>query len=61
MHIGIDFDNTIVCYDKVFHKVAIEKGLIPEDIPPSKNNVRDHLRRIGGGKYYICIGDIVYV
>ena len=59
MHIGIDFDNTIVCYGKVFHKVAVEKGLIPEDMSPSKNNVREHLRRIGVGKHYIRIGDNV--
>lgn len=47
MRIGIDFDNTIVCYDALFHKVALEGGHIPADLPPSKLQVRDHLRRIG--------------
>ncbi len=47
MHIGIDFDNTIICYDKLFHKVALEKGLIPDDLPASKGNVRDYLRKTG--------------
>ena len=41
MLIGIDFDNTIVCYDRVFHKAALEKGLIPADLPPSKGRVRE--------------------
>ena len=43
--LGIDFDNTIVCYDGVFHKVALELGLIPESLPVTKESVRDHLRR----------------
>lgn len=47
MFIGFDFDNTIVCYDGVFHQVALEQGLIPEDLPKSKEKVRDHLRAIG--------------
>jgi len=44
MIIGIDFDNTIVCYDQVFHKIALEKNLIPQEIPVSKKAVRDYLR-----------------
>jgi len=60
MHIGIDFDNTIVCYDKVFHKVAIEKGLIPEDMPPSKNNVRDYLQKIGEEDEWTRLQGFVY-
>lgn len=45
MLIGIDFDNTIVCYDDVFHKVALEQGLIPAELPKGKGSVRDYLRR----------------
>ena len=29
MRIGIDFDNTIVSYDTLFHKVAVEQGAVP--------------------------------
>ncbi len=47
MHIGIDFDNTIVSYDALFFKVAREQDLIPPETPLSKVAVRDHLRRIG--------------
>ncbi len=47
MRIGIDFDNTIVSYDTLFHKVAVEQGTIPAQTPPTKLAVRDHLRAIG--------------
>ena len=30
--LGLDFDNTLVCYDKLFHKLALEKGLIDKSI-----------------------------
>ncbi|MGA2556377.1 MAG: aminoglycoside phosphotransferase family protein [Verrucomicrobiota bacterium] len=45
--IGVDFDNTIVCYDALFHRVARERGLAPADLPVNKSEVRNHLRRIG--------------
>lgn len=44
MRIGIDFDNTIVCYDKAFYLAALEKKLIPEHIPQTKSGVRNFLR-----------------
>lgn len=46
MLIGIDFDNTIVSYDALFHRVAVEQGLVPPDVPVSKVSVRDHLRSL---------------
>ena len=36
MLIGVDFDNTIVCYDGLFHRVAVEQGLIPQKFPRVK-------------------------
>jgi hypothetical protein len=47
MRIGIDLDNTIVCYDGVFHKVALERRLIPSALPTTKNAVRDYLNDSG--------------
>ena len=47
MRIGIDFDNTIACYDGVFYAAALEKGLIPPDLGRDKNSVRDHLNGSG--------------
>lgn len=60
MLVGIDFDNTIVCYDSVFHKVAREKELIPPDLPVSKNRVRDHLRRLGKEELWTELQGYVY-
>ena len=45
--VGIDFDNTIVCFDTLFHRAAVEQSLIPADTPTSKTAVRDYLRRTG--------------
>ena len=44
MIIGFDFDNTIVSYDQLFHRVALEQGYIPADLPPNKLSVRNYLR-----------------
>jgi hypothetical protein len=46
MLVGLDFDNTIVCYDRLFHRLARERGLIPDTVPQTKSAVRDHLRSI---------------
>jgi hypothetical protein len=47
MRIGLDFDNTIVNYDPLFHKVALEQSLVPASTAVSKVAVRDYLRKIG--------------
>lgn len=47
MLVGIDFDNTIVSYDALFHSVAVDKSLVPPELTPTKLAVRDHLRRVG--------------
>ena len=46
MRIGFDFDNTIVSYDELFYKVAVEQSLVPADLPKSKLAVRDYLRKM---------------
>jgi hypothetical protein len=48
MLVGLDFDNTIVCYDGLFHQLARERGLIPADLPATKSHIRDYLRSVGG-------------
>lgn len=40
--LGIDFDNTIVCYDEVFYSVALEKSLISKSISKSKESVKKY-------------------
>jgi hypothetical protein len=47
MKIGLDFDNTIISYDAIFYKVALEKSLIPSELPANKVAVRDYLRNAG--------------
>ncbi len=47
MRLGFDFDNTIVSYDTLFHKVAIEQQVIEPSVPVNKLAVRDYLRRVG--------------
>ncbi|WP_247967842.1 hypothetical protein [Bradyrhizobium sp. 195] len=50
MRIGIDFDNTIICYDKVFAAVARQRGLVPEGWVGLKTELRDLLRSRAGGE-----------
>ena len=46
MHIGLDFDNTLICYDELFKLVALEKRLIPQEIQANKNVIRNFLKKI---------------
>lgn len=47
MRIGLDFDNTIACYDGVFHAAACARNLVPETVGTAKNDVRDYLNGKG--------------
>ena len=47
MRIGIDFDNTLVCYDQLFWTLARERGVIDHSGPCRKDAVRDNLRQRG--------------
>jgi Ser/Thr protein kinase RdoA (MazF antagonist) len=60
MHIGVDFDNTIVCYDGLFHKVAREKNLIPAEVPVNKSDVRNYLRRVNNEPAWTEMQGCVY-
>lgn len=42
-HIGVDFDNTIVIYDNLFYRLAVEQNLIKGDTKKSKESVRKSL------------------
>jgi hypothetical protein len=44
MRIGFDFDNTIIRYDALFHKVACEQGVADNTVAVNKIAVRDFLR-----------------
>ena len=47
--IGLDFDNTIVTYDRVFYEAALERGLIARDCEPTKLAIRERLRQSADG------------
>lgn len=48
--IGIDLDNTIVGYDRLFGEIAKSEGLVPADFSGSKKQLRDRLRQRPGGE-----------
>jgi hypothetical protein len=51
--IGIDFDNTIVSYDDLMYRAAVDHGLIgdgAEAVAKTKRAVRDRVRMLPGGE-----------
>ena len=48
--IGIDLDNTLACYDELFHRAACEAGLIEPSLAKSKAAVRDAIRLLPEGE-----------
>jgi len=60
VRIGVDFDNTIACYDGVFYEAALEKGLVEPGIPATKASVRDSLRRQGKEPDWTALQGYVY-
>lgn len=58
--LGVDFDNTIIDYDYVFHKVALERDLIPPELDVSKAEVRRYLREIGKENQWTELQGYVY-
>jgi hypothetical protein len=60
MRIGIDFDNTIVNYDGVFHRVAVEQGAVPKTLPANKIAVRNYLREANKEDLWTAMQGYVY-
>jgi len=60
MRIGIDLDNTIVCYDGLFHQVAVRQDLIPSELATDKQAVRDFLRAEGRNDQWTELQGLVY-
>jgi hypothetical protein len=60
MLIGIDFDNTLVSYDRLFHRLATEQGLLPDGFPVHKVLVRDHLRATGREPLWTAMQGVAY-
>ena len=58
--LGIDFDNTLITYDALFKKAALEKELIPIDFPESKNLIRNFLREKDQEKLFTILQGEIY-
>jgi hypothetical protein len=50
LRIGLDFDNTLICYDELFHSIASERGLISPAVTPNKREIRDAVRSLPDGE-----------
>lgn len=48
--IGVDFDNTIACYDDLIYRVAVERNLVGSDAPRDKTQIRQQVRSLEGGE-----------
>ena len=61
MHLGLDFDGTVVVYDEVFHRHAAERFGMPRELPVNKTAVRDWLRsQPDGEQKWIELQGLVY-
>lgn len=60
MIVGVDFDNTIVCYDDVIYQSALREGLIPPSLIATKGIVRDYLRSCGKEDEWTALQGYVY-
>lgn len=48
--IGVDLDNTLACYDELFHAAANQERLIELSAPKSKEKIRDAIRLLPDGE-----------
>lgn len=60
MKVGIDFDNTLVSYDDVFLRAAIERELLPQCFTGDKTAVRDSIRLAAGDATWAKLQAEVY-
>ena len=58
--LGLDFDNTLVSYDEMFHKIALERGLISTGVSPNKIEIRDYLRGQGKDEEFTLMQGEIY-
>lgn len=59
-HIGIDLDNTLVCYDALFYQLACEYSLVPDTLPAQKQCVRDYIRQHAGDEAWQGLQALAY-
>ena len=60
MRIGVDLDNTIICYGPLFHAVAVARGLVPSDLPSSKQVIKTWIQNTHGNPAWTALQAEVY-
>lgn len=60
MRIGLDFDNTIVCYEQVIAQMAEKLFDLPKEVPQTKVGLRDHLQATGRGNEWTAFQGELY-
>ncbi len=60
INLGIDFDNTLICYDKLFYNLSLKKGLINKYIKPKKKNIKEFLINKGLEKEWTKLQGHIY-
>jgi hypothetical protein len=50
MKIGIDFDNTLAGYDRLFRDIALRQGWFSPSERATKNEIRDEVKRLKDGE-----------
>jgi hypothetical protein len=58
--VGLDFDNTLIRYDGLFHALAVEQKLISPELKADKTVIRDHLRTKGRDEDFTLLQGEVY-
>ena len=58
--VGLDFDNTLVRYDRLFYNLALERHLISKDTPMDKIEIRNSLRKRGLEEDFTLLQGEVY-
>ncbi len=59
MILGVDFDNTLVCYEEIFPRAAADLGLTPSGLR-GKTAVRDHLQAQDRNDDWTRLQGVVY-
>lgn len=60
MTIGLDLDNTIVCYDESLHRLAVELFGMPATVAPEKNAVRQYFRDHARERDWTALQGVAY-
>lgn len=60
-HIGIDLDNTIINYQRVFYSVAVKLGMLPHTLPVvTKTEVKQRIKEALGEQSWMRLQGQVY-